>query len=261
VQANAYATPRDAQGLGVHHDTHDVVCLQVAGEKRWLVYPPVFDLPLPDQHYRSEMGEPGEPILDLVLRPGDTLYLPRGWLHEARTSGTDSLHLTIGLKVYAWIDAVRAAVDECASELEFRRGVSDSGEPADDLLALLRERLHPAAVVERRRERLVRTRRPVREAQLAQLRALDQLDLDTPLMPAETVIASLETGSDVRLVFDGKEVVIPPHVRGEVEFIAAAGGVFCGRDLPGALDERGRLVLLRRLVLEGFLRLVDGAAR
>jgi len=262
VQANAYATPRDAQGLGVHHDTHDVVCLQVAGEKRWLVYPPVFDLPLPHQHYRSEMGEPGEPILDVVLRPGDTLYLPRGWLHEARTSDTDSLHLTIGLKVYAWIDAVRAAVDECASELDFRRGVSDSGEPVDDLLALLRGRLHPAAVVERRRERLVRTRRPVREAQLSQLRALDQLDLDTPLMPAATVIAGLEVGrSDVRLVFDGKEVIFPPHVRHEVEFVAAAESPFCGRDLPGALDAKGRLVLLRRLVIEGFLRLHDGPAR
>jgi len=261
VQANAYATPRDAQGLGVHHDTHDVVCLQVAGEKRWLVYTPVLELPLPDQHYRSEMGEPGEPVLDLVLRPGDTLYLPRGWLHEARTSDTDSLHLTIGLKVYAWIDAVRAAVDECASELEFRRGVSGGGEPEGDLVALLRDHLHPAAVVERRRQRLVRTRPPVRETQLAQLRALDQLHLDTPLMPSETVIASLEAGSDVRLVFDGKEVVFPPHVRNEVEFVAAAEGVFCGQDLPGGLDEPGRQVLLRRLVLEGFLRLVDSAAR
>ena len=33
AQANAYFTPRSAQGLPVHHDTHDVFSLQVAGEK------------------------------------------------------------------------------------------------------------------------------------------------------------------------------------------------------------------------------------
>jgi hypothetical protein len=37
VQANAYYTPASAQGFAVHHDTHDVFCLQVEGEKRWLV--------------------------------------------------------------------------------------------------------------------------------------------------------------------------------------------------------------------------------
>src|SRR5439155_22754137 len=136
------------------------------------------------QHSRAEMADPGGPILDLVLRPGDTLYLPRGWPHEARTSDTDSLHLTIGIKVYAWIDAVRAAVDECASELEFRRSVPESGEPEEELLVLLRDRLRPPTVRRRRREQLVRTRRPVREAQLSQLRRLDAFDLDTAVTPA-----------------------------------------------------------------------------
>jgi hypothetical protein len=32
VQANAYYTPASAQGFKVHHDTHDVLCLQVEGE-------------------------------------------------------------------------------------------------------------------------------------------------------------------------------------------------------------------------------------
>jgi ribosomal protein L16 Arg81 hydroxylase len=30
-------------------------------------------------------------VLELTLRAGDTLYLPRGWLHDALTSETDSL--------------------------------------------------------------------------------------------------------------------------------------------------------------------------
>src|SRR5918994_895811 len=46
AQVNAYYTPRAAQGLPVHHDTHDVFVLQVSGEKRWLVYEPALELPL-----------------------------------------------------------------------------------------------------------------------------------------------------------------------------------------------------------------------
>ncbi|HEU4943265.1 MAG TPA: cupin domain-containing protein, partial [Gaiellaceae bacterium] len=99
AQVNAYYTPRAAQGLPVHHDTHDVFVLQVAGEKRWLVYDPAFELPLKNQKYSSELGEPGQPVRDLVLRSGDMLYLPRGWLHEALTSEEDSLHLTVGISV------------------------------------------------------------------------------------------------------------------------------------------------------------------
>ena len=97
VQANAYYTPRGSQGFAVHHDTHDVLILQVAGEKRWLLYDPLLELPLKHQRYSAALGEHGEPTDDLVLRAGDSLYLPRGWLHQAETSETDSLHLTVGI--------------------------------------------------------------------------------------------------------------------------------------------------------------------
>jgi hypothetical protein len=77
AQANAYYTPRGSQGLPVHHDTHEVISLQVAGEKRWLVYEPVLELPLKNQRYRSELGAPGEPVLDVTLRASDTIPAPR----------------------------------------------------------------------------------------------------------------------------------------------------------------------------------------
>ena len=105
VQANAYYTPRGSQGFAVHHDTHDVLVLQVAGEKRWLLYEPLLELPLKHQRYSAALGDHGEPTDDVVLRAGDTMYLPRGWLHEAKTSAHDSLHLTIGITAHTWLDA------------------------------------------------------------------------------------------------------------------------------------------------------------
>lgn len=251
VQANAYWTPRDSQGLAVHHDTHDVFVLQVTGEKRWLVYEPALELPLRDQRYTEKLGRPGEPVLDLTLSAGDTLYLPRGWLHEALTSSSDSLHLTIGVNVTTWLDALRTALDECADDVEFRRSVPGDGEPEIDLVGRLAERLAPAEVARRRRERLVSTRRPILDGQLSELRALDELTVDTPLERRATVLADLD---GTTLEFEGRRISFPEQVGEELEWLLAADGPFRAADLPGRLDDEGRLVLVRRLIREGFLR-------
>jgi hypothetical protein len=251
AQANAYFTPRAAQGLPVHHDTHDVFSLQVDGEKRWLVYPPALELPLKEQRYKPEHGEPARPVHDVTLRPGDTLYLPRGWLHEAVTSDSDSLHITVGVNVYTWLDAFKAALEECEDEVDFRR--SPDGD-SDELLETLRSRLGTEDVARRQRRRLVRTRRPILGGQLSQLRALERLSLDTPVERRPTVLFDLE---GTTLVFEGKEVVFPDLAREELAFVTAVDEPFTPADLPGELDDETRLVLVRRLVREGFLRISE----
>jgi Cupin superfamily protein len=248
VQANAYFTPRGSQGLPVHHDTHEVLSLQVSGHKRWLVYEPVLELPLKHQRYRPALGAPGAAVLDVTLRAGDTLYLPRGWLHEALTSDSDSLHITIGVNVRRWVDAVRRVLDELEWELPFRRSIEE--EP-DGLLELLAERLDAHAVRLDARERLVRSRRPVLDGQLSELRALDALTVETPLRRRETVIAELE---GTVLAFEGRTLRFPERLREELEFVVSADGPFAATELPGQLDDEGRLVLVKRLVREGFLR-------
>jgi bifunctional lysine-specific demethylase and histidyl-hydroxylase NO66 len=258
VQTNAYYTPRGSQGFAVHHDTHDVFVLQVAGEKRWLVYEPLLELPLKQQRFSRELGEPGEPTHVLTLEAGDTLYLPRGWLHQAETSDTDSLHLTVGINTYTWMDAFKAALEDCAAEVGFRQGVATAGTGGEDLVALLRERLDPEAVARRMRRRFVQTRTPVSDGELSQLRALEGLRPETAVEHRPTVIAEVEADEDrVILLFEGKEVRFPAFVRAEVEFCAVADEPFCAADLPGELDGQGRLVLVRRLAREGFLRVCD----
>jgi hypothetical protein len=254
AQANAYYTPRAAQGLPVHHDTHDVFVLQVAGEKRWLVYEPALELPLKNQKYSETMGPPGSPVHDLVLRPGAVLYMPRGWLHEALTSASDSLHLTIGVNVVTWLDAFRAALDECGDELRFRRSIDD-GDP-DALVEVLRAQVSRDAVERRAADKLVRSRRPLRDGQLSQLRALEGLDLDTELERRTTALASVvQSNGSLILAFEGKELAFPARVEDEVRAVLESDGPFTAADLPGALDEAGRLVLVRRLVREGLLRI------
>jgi hypothetical protein len=70
------------------------------------------------------------------------------------------------------------------------------------------------------------------------------------------VLADLvEQDGSVSLVFEGRELTFPAHARDEVAAIAEAESPFSILDLPGSLDDAGRLVLARRLVREGFLRI------
>jgi lysine-specific demethylase/histidyl-hydroxylase NO66 len=256
VQANAYATPGGAQGFAVHHDTHDVFVLQVAGSKRWRIYAPVLELPLRGQRWSPELGDPGPPVDDLTLRPGDTLYLPRGWAHEAAAQEHDSLHITVGMHVPTRLDALRAALDECGDDVEFRRSIGTDGALPAELLDRLAERLRPEAVARRARRRFVDGRRPVGDDQLTQVRAVAALTAGDRVERRSSVIADLD-GTTLR--FEGKEIRFPEAARDALAVVAGAQGAFAAADLPATLDEAGRLVLVRRLVLEGYLRLAAGA--
>ena len=93
------------------------------------------------------------------------------------------------------------------------------------------------------------SRRAVLAGQLTEARA--EITIETPLERRPTVIADLEGAT---LIFEGKQVSFPPRIRDELEAVFAAEEPFRAADLPGALDEAGRLVLVRRLIREGFLR-------
>ena len=223
----------------------------MAGEKRWLVYEPVLELPLKNQRYSSALGAPGEPVLDVTLRAGDTMYLPRGWLHQALTSGSDSLHITVGVNVRRWIDEAHAELDEQERELAFRETI-DGAEPPE-LPALDAD-----AVRRRARERFVRSRRPILDGQLSELRSARRAHRRDGARAARhgDRRSARDDGSSSKAATSS----FPERLAAELEFLLTAPGPFRAADLPGSLDAAGRLVLVRRLVREGFLRRSGSAA-
>jgi len=95
--SNVYLSFTGSGTFGKHWDTHDVFAIQLLGRKRWLAYAPTFPLPL--SHHTSEsfsQQEIGPAQLDLVMEPGDVLYLPRGWWHQVIPLAEPSLHLSVG---------------------------------------------------------------------------------------------------------------------------------------------------------------------
>jgi hypothetical protein len=129
VSCNLYLTPPPntanantevEAGFESHWDWMDVLVLQVSGEKLWSVAKqPKIELSARDQKHKPTLEDMEEYLGrgrydEFLLRPGDALYIPRGFMHNASTvigaegignqasgprfSGTPSLHLTFGIE-------------------------------------------------------------------------------------------------------------------------------------------------------------------
>ncbi|MBI5425700.1 MAG: hypothetical protein HZA32_16610 [Opitutae bacterium] len=95
VQINVYITPGGNQGLGVHVDPHDVLILQIQGQKDWDIYDAA--------GVKSEM----------TLQTGGWLFVPKGTRHEVRNRGVEtSVHFTIGFHPLTWGEVFQRALQQ-----------------------------------------------------------------------------------------------------------------------------------------------------
>ena len=114
VQTNVYLTPPDAQGFAPHWDTHDVFVLQISGAKRWSIYDTRVRLPLRGQRFKPGTP-PGDVSDEFELGPGSAVYVPRGLMHSARSTGQASLHITLGLTAFTWAEFLVESVTAAAA--------------------------------------------------------------------------------------------------------------------------------------------------
>ncbi len=75
----------DGGGVGPHVDDYDVFLIQAQGRRRWRLGP-VRDTSMRDGQALKLLRH-FEPDTDVVLDPGDVLYLPPGWGHDGIAVG------------------------------------------------------------------------------------------------------------------------------------------------------------------------------
>lgn len=116
VWLNVYITESfREQSAPAHTDKQDVIAVQVQGSKRWRIWspPPPQDKITADPFTRGKGQdtmsdeELGEPLLDIVMEPGETLYIPAAYPHKTDTAtgvslSEESVHLTLGIDTHVW---------------------------------------------------------------------------------------------------------------------------------------------------------------
>lgn len=267
VQANAYVTPSQNTGFSDHYDVHDVFVLQVAGEKLWRLRPPVHPAPLRDEpwtDHRAEVEEAAQhpPEHEFTLRPGDVLYLPRGWVHSATALGGVSTHLTLGIHVWtrrhladelvsialataSRDERLRESLDVTPSGLDRTALAPDVEIVRGALVQALRE-VEPGDVVDALEVRARAAQRPSPISPLAQVAAAEGLRPDTGLRLRPHVAARLVQEPDGSVTLHSRiaDVAVEPHDVGTL--VALIDDGVLRADMVGT-------ELARRLMLAGLL--------
>lgn len=125
--ANTYLTPAGMQGFAPHFDEVDIFVLQTEGAKRWRLYNSRSEEEVLPEHSSRNLSqqEIGQPFLDVVLRPGDSLYAPRGTIHQCVSlANAASMHVTVSLNLRSsWGNLIRTALNQ-ACTAAFRGNLS-----------------------------------------------------------------------------------------------------------------------------------------
>ena len=246
AQANAYLTPAGARGLARHADDHDVLVLQSSGHKSWDV---------------AGLGA-------ITTAPGDVLYVPAHTDHSAEAQGEVSLHITIGILRVTYAHVLRRLLDridgvDLDTPLPLGFASPDrSDAPPDELARHLREvaaalaQIDAHDVMQHERRRAVRWRSPLPAGSSSRYRARQDRRVDGGGGAGRSPRRARRPGR-----WAGRGAAHRSHGGG-------AGGGARGARAPASrrgheggssspdLSDAGRTVLVRRLVREGWLRIV-----
>ncbi|MFD4258411.1 JmjC domain-containing protein [Streptomyces sp. NPDC058534] len=144
---HAFLTPGGEQGLLHHWDQQMALIVQVAGTKTWQLWKPLIEAPMREYNesfrvWREDFipaWEAAGPDLTVELTAGQTLLLPRGWVHNPHALHHDepSLHLTFAIRERTPLWLAEQLIARAIEEPDFRRVVL----PADLELPILADRL------------------------------------------------------------------------------------------------------------------------
>ena len=100
--ANVYCSFKNIRAFNSHCDLHEVFAVQLEGEKVWQIYENRADAPVEALEGKDAQAiidqAKGRVMMTVRMQPGDLLYIPRGYFHDALADSDASLHLTFGVK-------------------------------------------------------------------------------------------------------------------------------------------------------------------
>jgi hypothetical protein len=202
-----------------------------------------------------------------TLRPGDVLYLPRGFLHYANTQASSSLHLTVRIEVYRWVDFLCETLRALAEEqVEFRNALPpgffdmslNSAHIGKLTECFVRSISNPEFVEQakiRLGTKLLQASKAARTSQFASIDALSSLSITSVVTRSPGLLCRVRRTSNEALIeFSGNFISGPVSLESTLKFVAEHEQFVVG-DLPGELSVADKIDLVVYMVSEGLLQL------
>lgn len=267
-QTNVYLSPPGNQGFKAHYDTHDVIIVQVQGSKTFNFYTGGPELPFADETFDPSLIPDIRLEKSVVLKAGDTLYIPRGVVHDAVTEDPatgPSLHITVGLFPVVVRDVLQEMVQVLSEQDSFYRqslsrkaGVSLSLADGRQLsVSQLQEALCAALDLDVCRESLSRLRDEM-SVQSDQYCVglltgdLDKVGLEDQLAVNKDMVLSVETSADrITVRTFGQVMEFAAPMSKAVDWILQQDHFTTGA-VPGMSPEQAS-ALVRRLTSENIV--------
>jgi ribosomal protein L16 Arg81 hydroxylase len=276
--ANAFLTPPNSKGFLPHFDTHDVFIVQTSGTKKWVLYQKEMDLPLDNQIYLIDQDKLETPVAEYLLEPGDVLYIPRGMVHGSFTEDEHSLHITVGIRPLLGVDYMNKMLETLSeNDVSFRKSIAGMSseemiEESQKLLGKLQSGINnpyfQKLTTEKIDMRLASQKKPLPGHHLNNLEKIDKLNLNSKVVKAYPHNDALvDSGSNIRLVFSGTGfslmdnprpgfIEFPAIAYGALNFIRKTGEPFMPKDLSAFYSDENKLVIVKELLKEGYLKFV-----
>ena len=267
VQPNIYVTPATERGFSVHYDDHDVFIMQIFGTKLWRLYRSAVTLPCRASGDAFAKHDPGEPAQTFDLHPGDLLYIPRGYLHDAVAREGLTGHITFGLHPHYLFDIVDELAQAARDREAFRRAVPPRLSPDHGSAALrhmIREMLHDLVdeidigeLLERLDRRFIANKRPVAGERFSSLLLADGLTGDSVVRRRGPVVYRIDReDGQLRLRTSRNTLAFPLFLEAPLRAFLSADALRIA-DAPGLPDPAGMVALARQLTELGLLEVID----
>lgn len=97
VGASVFCSFKGGRAVATHYDVHEVFAVQTEGEKVWNLYegrvidPVGYPPGLTQTDFNRDCGRL---VSTITMKPGDVLYMPRGFYHDTVTPDQPSLHVS-----------------------------------------------------------------------------------------------------------------------------------------------------------------------
>lgn len=257
-----FLTPPSAQGFSAHFDRFSVFVLQLEGKKRWRIYDQHMPFSIVSDVSPFQEGAIPDPLYEIDLSPGDLLYLPRGYVHEVFTTSEYSLHISLGMEVYTWIDLINEIIK---NEPEFRRSLpvrallaenSEKIDPAffDSMEEVLKDRSNIELAFRKIQSKFAKVKKRSFETSYTLWNdAPQEITSETVFKKRDGVFCSLIMEEDHAILHFGEEELKGPFfIESTLQYIMNTPR-FSIKTMPDLLQESGNTLLVKSLMKSGLL--------